>query len=187
MSSALNLANILTITRLLIVPFFVICVYYGEYTWALGLFIGAALTDGLDGFVARLFNQKTQLGTILDPMADKLLLVTAFVVLSSQGLTKAAPIPFWVTVAAISRDVFIVLGALAINVSTGFSGFKPSQLGKINTFVQLTTIVVYLAANAFALDMRLLTLSYYATFACAILSGIHYIFHANRLMNESGK
>jgi len=73
MSSALNLANILTITRLLIVPFFVISVYYGEYTWALGLFVGAALTDGLDGFVARAFNQKTQLGTILDPMADKLL------------------------------------------------------------------------------------------------------------------
>jgi cardiolipin synthase len=187
MSSALNLANILTITRLLIVPFFVISIYYGEYTWALGLFFLAAVTDGLDGFVARAFDQKTKLGTILDPMADKLLLVTAFVVLSSQGLTKAAPIPFWVTVAAISRDVFIVLGALAINVSTGFSGFKPSLLGKINTIVQISTIVVYLASNAFALDMRLLTITYYATFSLAILSGIHYIFYANRLMNESTK
>lgn len=187
MSSALNLANVLTITRLLIVPFFVICSYYGEFSWALALFLLAALTDGLDGFVARAFNQKTQLGTILDPMADKLLLVTAFVVLSSHGLTKTAPIPFWVTVAAISRDIFIVLGALAINVSTGFSGFRPSLLGKINTFVQLTTIVAYLAANAFALDGRLVAVMYYATFGFAILSGIHYIFHANRLMNESSK
>jgi cardiolipin synthase (CMP-forming) len=187
MSSALNLANILTITRLLIVPFFVISVYYGQYGWALGLFFLAAVTDGLDGFVARAFNQKPELGRILDPMADKLLLVTAFVALSSQGLTKAAPIPFWVTVTAISRDIFIVLGALAINVSTGFSGFKPSLLGKINTIVQLTTIVIYLAANAFALDTRLLTAAYYATFAFALFSGIHYIFHANRLLSGAAK
>lgn len=184
MSSALTLANLLTILRLLIVPFFVIAIYYQEFVYALGLFVSAAVTDGLDGFFARAFDQKTQLGTILDPMADKLLLVTAFIVLSSHGMTKTAPIPFWVTVAAISRDIFIVLGALAINVSTGFSGFRPSSLGKLNTFVQLVTIVVFLAANAFALDTRLITITCFATFLLAIFSGVHYIFHANRLLNE---
>ena len=92
MSSALTLANLLTIIRLLIVPFFVTAIYYQEFTWALALFFIAAVTDGLDGFIARAFNQKTQLGTILDPMADKLLLVTSFIVLSSHGLTKTAPI-----------------------------------------------------------------------------------------------
>lgn len=188
MASALTLANILTITRLLIVPFFVLSIYYQQFTWALMLFFIAALTDGLDGFIARAFNQKTQLGTILDPMADKLLLVTAFVVLSTHGLTKTPPIPFWVTVTAISRDIFIVIGALAINIATGFSGFKPSLLGKINTVVQIITLAVFLAANAFTLDGRLITLTYYATFTIAICSGIHYVFHVNRLMNEaSGK
>lgn len=185
MSSAFTLANILTITRLLIVPIFVLSIYYQRFTWALMLFFIAALTDGLDGFIARAFNQKTQLGTILDPMADKLLLVTAFVVLSTHGLTKTPPIPFWVTVTAISRDIFIVIGALAINIATGFSSFKPSLLGKINTFVQIITLAVFLAANAFTLDSRLITLTYYATFAIAICSGIHYVFHVNRLMNES--
>lgn len=184
MSSALTLANLLTILRLLLVPVFVVAIYYQEFTWALWLFFSAAVTDGLDGFFARAFNQKTQLGTILDPMADKLLLVTAFIVLSTNGLTKTAPIPFWVTVAAISRDIFIVLGALAINVSTGFSSFRPSVLGKFNTFVQIVTIAVFLAANAFALDTRLITFTCLATFLMAILSGIHYIFHANRLLNE---
>lgn len=185
MASALTLANILTITRLLIVPFFVLSIYYQQFTWALMLFFIAALTDGLDGFIARAFNQKTQLGTILDPMADKLLLVTAFVVLSTHGLTKTPPIPFWVTVTAISRDIFIVIGALAINIATGFSGFKPSLLGKINTVVQIITLAVFLAANAFTLDGRLITLTYYATFTIAICSGIHYVFHVNRLMNEA--
>jgi cardiolipin synthase (CMP-forming) len=184
MSSALTLANLLTILRLLLVPVFVIAIYYQEFIWALGLFFGAAITDGLDGFFARAFNQKTQLGTILDPMADKLLLVTAFIVLSSHGMTKTAPIPFWVTVAAISRDIFIVLGALAINVSTGFSQFRPSALGKLNTFVQIVTIAIFLAANAFALDTRFITITCLATFLMALLSGIHYIFHANRLLNE---
>ena len=185
MSSALTLANILTIARLLIVPFFVLSIYYQQFTWALTLFFIAALTDALDGFIARAFNQKTQLGTILDPMADKLLLVTAFVVLSTHGLTNTPPIPFWVTVTAISRDIFIVIGALAINISTGFSGFKPSLPGKINTFVQIITLAVFLAANAFTLDNRLMTVTFYATFVIAIFSGIHYIFHVNRLMNES--
>lgn len=187
MSSALTLANILTIIRLLIVPVFVLSIYYQQFTWALTLFFTAAVTDGLDGFIARTFNQKTQLGTILDPMADKLLLVTAFVVLSTHGLTKTPPIPFWVTVAAISRDIFIVIGAVAINISTGFSGFRPSIPGKINTIIQFIAVAVFLAANAFTLDYRFITLTYYSTFVIAIFSGIHYVFHVNRLMNESPK
>ena len=116
MSSVFTLANLLTILRLLLVPVFVMAVYYQYFGWALALFVIAAITDGLDGLVARAFNQKTELGAILDPMADKLLLVTAFIILSLHGFTITSPIPFWVTVAAISRDVFIVLGALVIPV-----------------------------------------------------------------------
>ncbi|MEP7337143.1 MAG: CDP-alcohol phosphatidyltransferase family protein [Acidobacteriota bacterium] len=183
MSSVLTVANLLTILRLIMIPVFVTAAYYQSFDYALGVFFAAAITDGLDGLAARAFNQKTQLGAILDPMADKLLLVTAFIILSMPRFTVTPPIPFWLTATAISRDVFIVLGALVINMTTGFSGFRPSLPGKLNTFVQITMIVFFLAANAFNLFTRFLPLAFYLTLAITIFSGLHYIWHANRLMS----
>lgn len=185
MSSVLTLANLLTILRLILIPVFVMAIYYQRFELALSVFFFAAITDAFDGFVARALNQKTQLGATLDPMADKLLLVTAFVVLSLPRFTRTEPIPFWLTAAAISRDVFIVLGALVINIATGFRRFRPSLPGKINTVVQLGMIVFYLVANAFNFLINWLPHVYYLTFGMAIFSGLHYIFHANRLLNES--
>lgn len=184
MPTALTFANILTILRLIMIPVFVTALFYQRFTWALGVFLFAAITDGLDGLVARNFNQKTQLGAILDPMADKLLLVTAFVVLSMPHFTVTPPIPFWLTIAAISRDAFIVVGALVINIATGFSRFRPSLLGKINTIVQVLTIVAFLAVNAFGLHQNVLVVCYWACLAMVVLSGLHYIVHVNRLMSE---
>ena len=97
--------------------------------------------------------------------------------------TITPPIPFWLTAAAISRDVFIVLGALVINMTTGFSGFRPSLPGKLNTFVQITMIVFFLMANAFNLFARFLPLAFYLTLAITVFSGLHYIWHVNRLMS----
>lgn len=187
MSSVLTVANLLTVLRLIMIPVFVTAAYYQDFDYALGVFVAAAITDGLDGLVARAFNQKTQLGAILDPMADKLLLVTAFIILSLPRFTETPPIPFWLTAAAISRDVFIVLGALVINMTTGFSSFRPSIPGKLNTFVQITMIVFFLAANAFNFFTRFLPLAFYITLAMTIFSGLHYIWHVNRLMNEQEK
>ncbi len=184
MSSVLTVANFLTVLRLILIPVFVTAIYYQRFIWALIIFSIAAVTDGLDGLVARSFNQKTQLGAILDPMADKLLLVTAFVVLSLPRFTHTEPIPFWLTAVTISRDVFIVLGALAINLTTGFSRFRPSLPGKLNTVVQLATIVLFLISNAFNLIPRYLTIAYYLTLGIAIFSGLHYIFHVNRQLND---
>src|SRR6185312_17418135 len=104
-----------------------------------------------DGLLARRFAQQSQLGTILDPIADKLMLVTSFVVLSMravfpQPLPSHLPVPFWVTIAVISRDVFITVGALAINMMTGFRGFRPSWLGKLNTSIQIGGIAVIMFA-----------------------------------------
>jgi cardiolipin synthase len=184
MSSVLTIANLLTILRLILIPIFVTALFYQRFGLALGVFFIAAVTDGLDGLAARSFNQKTQLGAILDPMADKILLVTAFVTLSLPRFTLTDPIPFWLTATAISRDVFIVLGALVINMTTGFSNFRPSIPGKLNTLVQIVTIVLFLAANAFDHFTRYLPIAFYTTLAMAVFSGLHYIFHVNRSMNE---
>ena len=184
MSSVLTVANLLTVLRLILIPVFVTALYYERFVWALAVFFIAAVIDGLDGLVARSFNQKTQLGAILDPMADKLLLVTAFVILSLPRFTLTDPIPFWLTATAISRDVFIVLAALVINMTTGFSRFRPSIPGKLNTFVQIVMIVFFLVANAFHLLTQYLPIAYYVTLGMAVFSGLHYILHVNKLMNE---
>jgi cardiolipin synthase len=175
---------------MVLIPVFVSLLFYQNFVLALTVFILAGVTDGLDGLLARRFNQKSQLGTILDPIADKLLLVTSFVVLSMrsvfpQPLPSHLPIPFWVTVAVISRDVFILVGAAAINVVTGFRGFRPSMLGKINTAVQIVAIAVIIFAARFPYGTGwYLPTIYTIVFAFSVLSGAHYVFFVSRLVNE---
>jgi cardiolipin synthase len=180
----------LTVFRMVLIPVFVTLLFYRRFSLALAVFVLAGLTDGLDGLLARRFSQQSQLGTVLDPIADKLMLVTAFIVLSMrsiypQPLPSHLPVPFWVTVAVISRDVFIIVGAAAINMMTGFRGFRPSWLGKLNTTVQITGIaVIMFAASVPYYTGYYLPTVYVAVFGLAILSGLHYIFFASRLMNE---
>jgi cardiolipin synthase len=175
---------------MVLIPVFVSLLFYQRFVLALAIFILAGITDGLDGLLARRFNQKSQLGTILDPIADKLMLVTAFVVLSMrsvfpQPLPSHLPVPFWVTVAVISRDVFILVGAAAINVVTGFRGFRPSMLGKINTTVQIVAIGVIMFAASVPYGTGWYLPTIYATvFGFAVLSGAHYVFFVSKLVNE---
>lgn len=189
-SRIITLPNLLTVLRMVLIPVFVSLLYYHRFTWALLVFITAGVTDGLDGLFARRFDQKSQLGTILDPIADKLLLVTSFVVLSLKALGPVPPpnhypVPFWVTVAVISRDVFIIVGAAAINIVTGFRGFRPSMLGKINTTVQILAIVAILVALIHPSGSGYYLPTVYTTvFAFALISGIHYVYFASRLLNE---
>lgn len=175
---------------MVLIPVFVSLLFYKRFELALAVFVLAGITDGLDGLLARRFNQKSQLGTILDPIADKLMLVTAFVVLSMrsvfpQPLPSHLPVPFWVTVAVISRDVFILVGAAAINIVTGFRGFRPSLLGKINTTVQIVAIgaIMFAASIPYGTGWYLPTI-YATVFAFSVLSGAHYIFFVSKLVNE---
>jgi len=189
-SRIVTLPNLLTVFRMVLIPVFVSLLFYQRFVLALAVFASAGVTDGLDGLLARRFNQKSQLGTILDPIADKLMLVTAFVVLSMrsvfpQPLPSHLPVPFWVTVAVISRDVFILVGAAAINIVTGFRGFRPSILGKINTFVQIVAIgaIIFAASVPYGTGYYLPTI-YTTVFALAVLSGAHYVFFVSKLLNE---
>ncbi len=189
-SRIVTVPNMLTVFRMVLIPVFVTLLFYQRFLWALAVFIVAGLTDGLDGLLARRFSQESQLGTVLDPIADKLMMVTAFVVLSMrsvfpQPLPSHLPVPFWVTVAVISRDVFIVVGAAAINIMTGFRGFRPSWLGKLNTTVQIGGIatIMFAASVPYYTGYYLPTV-YAIVFAFSILSGLHYIFFVSKLMNE---
>ena len=189
-SRIVTVPNLLTVFRMVLIPVFASLLFYQRFLLALSVFVVAGVTDGLDGLLARRFNQKSQLGTILDPIADKLMLVTAFVVLSMrsvfpQPMPSHLPIPFWVTVAVISRDVFILVGAAAINVVTGFRGFRPSMLGKINTVIQITAIGIIMFAASVPYGTGLYLPTLYATvFGFAILSGAHYVFFVSKLVNE---
>jgi len=175
---------------MVLIPVFVSLLFYQRFILALSIFVLAGITDGLDGLLARRFDQRSQLGTILDPIADKLMLVTSFVVLSMrsvfpQPLPSHLPVPFWVTVAVISRDVFILVGAAAINIVTGFRRFRPSMLGKINTTVQIVAIaaIIFAASVPYGTGYYLPTI-YTTVFAFAVLSGAHYVFFVSKLVNE---
>jgi cardiolipin synthase len=188
-SRIVTVPNLLTMFRMALIPVFVSLLFSRKFGWALGVFVLAGLTDGLDGLLARRLNQGSQLGAILDPIADKLLLVTSFIVLSvpaisPQPMPRHFPIPIWVTVAVISRDVFIVVGAAAINLVTGFSRFRPSWLGKINTTVQILAIAAVLVAASDPPLSGYLPTVYTVVFGFAVMSGVHYIFFASRLLNE---
>jgi cardiolipin synthase len=189
-SRIVTVPNLLTVFRMVLIPVFVSLLFYQRFNLALTIFVLAGVTDGLDGLLARRFDQKSQLGTILDPIADKLMLVTSFVVLSMravfpQPLPPHLPVPFWVTVAVISRDVFILVGAAAINIVTGFRRFRPSMLGKINTTVQIIAIaaIIFAASVPYGTGYYLPTI-YTTVFVLAVLSGAHYVFFVSRLVNE---
>ncbi|HYK22680.1 MAG TPA: CDP-alcohol phosphatidyltransferase family protein [Pyrinomonadaceae bacterium] len=189
-SRIITVPNLLTVFRMVLIPVFVSLLFYQRFILALSIFVLAGVTDGLDGLLARRFDQKSQLGTILDPIADKLMLVTSFVVLSMravfpQPLPPHLPVPFWVTVAVISRDVFILVGAAAINIVTGFRRFRPSMLGKINTTVQIIAIaaIIFGASVPYGTGYYLPTI-YTTVFALAVLSGAHYVFFVSKLVNE---
>lgn len=170
-----------------LIPLFASLVYYGNTHWALTVFVIAGFSDGVDGFIARRYKQESELGTIIDPIADKLLMTTAFVVLSLPGVmepTRFLPIPFWVTAAVIGRDVLIVTIAVAIVTMTGFRGFKPSFLGKLSTFVQVAAVTLVLISAVTHYSFYLPTV-YFIVVLLAVVSGIHYIFQVSWLMKES--
>jgi cardiolipin synthase len=189
-TKVLTLANLLTFLRMALIPVFAIMLVYNREGWALAVFTVAGVSDGIDGFIARLMKQESELGTIIDPIADKLLMTTAFIMLTIPTVLSPGrhlPVPFWVTAAVIGRDVLIIAVAGAINIMTGFRGFKPSWLGKASTFVQVSAVILILLAAVFPQFNGIYLPTVYAVVvAFAVFSGVHYVFFVARLMRESG-
>jgi cardiolipin synthase len=185
MNTILTIPNLLTFLRMALIPVFASLLYYGYSGMALVVFLIAGISDGVDGFLARKFNQESELGTIIDPIADKLLMTTAFIILTIPNISpNLRPVPFWVTAAVIGRDVLIITVAGAINIMTGFRGFKPSWLGKLSTLVQVIAVGMILLAAVTGYVFYLPT-TYFIVVLLAFASGVHYIFHIATLMRES--
>ncbi len=191
-SNIITIPNLLTFLRMALIPVFAILLYYGQSGWALVTFLVAGISDGVDGFVARRFNQQSELGTILDPIADKLLMTTAFIILTLPNIfpdephLRHLPVPFWVTASVIGRDILIIAVAGAIFIITNFRGFQPSWLGKASTVVQIAAVCLILIAAVFpALRSFYLPTVYTSVVALALFSGIHYIFFVAKLMNQT--
>ena len=180
--TALTPANQLTLLRMLLIPAFVILVVYGYLGWALVVFVTAGVTDGLDGLIARLSGQKTSLGAWLDPMADKLLLVSTFIVLTLPGLGLSNRLPLWLTVLIISRDVVIVLTVAIVNLAIGPRTFRPSIYGKAATAIYILTAVFAMFFNYQGYHSAVFDLFVYASLAITLVSGLHYIWHTARIM-----
>jgi cardiolipin synthase len=178
----LTAANQLTLLRMLLIPAFVILVLYGHLGWALIVFVTAGVTDGLDGVIARR-TQRTTLGAWLDPMADKLLLVTTFVVLALPGLDLANRLPVWLTVCIISRDIVIILTVAVVNLAIGRRTFSPSIFGKIATATYIVTAVAAMLFNDLGYHSAIVDFGIWVSLAITIISSLHYIWHARRIID----
>lgn len=171
----MTLANKITIGRMCLVPVVLWLIYEGRYFFALGVFSIAAISDGVDGYIARRFSQRTVLGAILDPLADKFLLTLTFIVLTASPNTRIEH-PAWLTVAVAYRDLTIMFGCGVAKWFSPIMQFKPIFSSKLTTFFQITTVSVVVLANVLAstgrgvawLQIPILVLSVVTGFFCLI-------------------
>ncbi len=175
--------NLLTFLRLCIVPFLVLAILDGRYELAFGLFVLAGLTDAMDGLLARLLHQRTLLGSYLDPVVDKLLLSTLFLVLHHEALISRR-----VTVLVFARDLGILVVAAILYATTSIRSFKPSIVGKANTVAQILALAAVLLAQFFGppwvVNLRHWALT--TTVVLTVLSGFHYAWRVIRQIGSPG-
>ena len=171
----MNLHNSLTVLRILLIPFFVGFLLYGRYGWALWTLLVAGVTDILDGIIARMANQRTKLGAYLDPLADKLLLTSAFVTLSVLHL-----VPGWLAIVILSRDLIIVAGTLLLHVTQTPIEVVPTALGKGTTLAQLSYLVLALALIYLQQDIRQLMPLMALMLTLTVISGLQYVYRGIR-------
>jgi cardiolipin synthase len=180
---SVNIPNILSLSRILLTPLFVICLLRGMFSAALLVFAAAGISDALDGLLARCFNQKTELGAYLDPIADKILLMSAFI-----SLAVLKVIPGWLAVIVISRDIVIMAGFAVSEIININIEIRPSLVSKCTTVAQVVTVLftllnfesfIFIAA---AIVEKIL---YWLTAGLTIISGLHYVYIGMNLLQNA--
>ncbi|MBF0490262.1 MAG: CDP-alcohol phosphatidyltransferase family protein [Candidatus Omnitrophica bacterium] len=185
MWNSLTLATKVTIGRILLVPFFISTVLYLSpnrlyLRWvALALFSIAVVSDVIDGYIARVYHQKSKAGAILDPLADKALLISAFLCLyARRGSFEEFAFPLWFVVAIISRDIILLIGAMIIQLVTGQLEIEPNRSGKTTAFLQVTCVLGMLLQWSFT------KIFWYAAIVATLVSGVIYIKEGIKRINE---
>ena len=182
----LTLANQITILRMLLIPVFVLFVVYGRLGAAFATFLIAGITDALDGLAARRAHQRSSLGAWLDPAADKLLLVTTFIVLTLPAIPLTNHIPLWLTILLISRDVVIVAVVAIVNLAVGPRTFKPSLWGKAATATYIVLVVVVMYFNWRREESPVVDLVVALALVLTLISAGDYFWRIRRIVNEPG-
>jgi cardiolipin synthase len=183
----MTVPNLLTLTRILLTPLLVWLLLNRNLNYALAVFLIAGLTDGLDGLIARVFNQKSKLGAYLDPLADKLLLVSSFILLGRLHLA-----PSWLVIIAVSRDAIILLGLLMLMFHQIPVEIRPAVVSKATTLAQLITVLAALGSDLFPLPSWNYLVLFVITAALSVVSGFHYIrvgisiYEENRARSNGG-
>lgn len=176
----MNIPNSLTILRILLIPVYIGFMVYGEYGVALLVLFLAGLTDAIDGPIARRLNQRTRLGTVLDPLADKLLLTSGFISLSILHL-----VPSWLVILVVSRDVILLLGTAVAHVTNTPIDITPTILGKGTTFLQLSYVLLVMFLTWRGLGLSVLTPLLVTLVAFTVASGLHYLYRGYLHTNAS--
>lgn len=176
----MNLANKITIIRILLVPFFIAFMLYSKPNLALGVFLLAVISDAVDGYIARAWKQKTKLGAMLDPIADKILIISAFIsLIFVKDLPHRLKFPPYVPIIVISRDVIIFLGAVIIYMLKGDIEIRPVPTGKVTTFFQMLTIVFIL------MQLKFSNFVWNIAIAFTLISGLQYILRGSRILSNT--
>ena len=175
-----SVPNLITVFRVFLVPVFIMTVFYGRFKAAFLTFLLASLSDALDGFLARKLGQITLLGVILDPIADKSLIDSGYILFSFVEKV----IPVWLSVIVVSRDLLIVFGGWLLSVFGKLDSVKPTLLGKLTAFLQfLTILVVLVKVNYGIIGLKELNFLFYLTGAFTVASAIHYTYTGIRELN----
>lgn len=184
--NSMNIPNFLTILRVLAIPGLIVALSYGYTGIALAIFVGCGITDGLDGFIARTFHQRTEIGAFLDPLADKLLMTSTFITLALLDLPNT--IPLWLIITAISRDIIIPVGIAALFMLGTKLEIAPTAIGKFTTFCQISLIILVLFCNYTGRHCQdvVLFLSW-LTFIVSVVSGLDYVYRGIQLLNIEDK
>ena len=173
----MNLPNYITLVRVILIPFFINLMIYVYYRGALAVFVVACVTDALDGMIARLTKTQTELGAFLDPMADKLLILAAFVTLVLLGR-----LPVWLVIIVVSRDAILTMGGLSIYFTTRDLKIQPSIIGKVTTVLQLVVVTLSLVLMSYGRETGIMAFLQWATAAVTVASGAQYVLRGVKMV-----
>jgi len=175
--------NLLTVGRIILILPFLYFIYKGSYGLALLVFFIASITDFIDGYIARNFDQHSPLGRLLDPAADKLLVTAAFIVMAIPR-PGFASIPVWLATAVVLRDIIILAGSLIVYLIAKYKDFKPTRMGRVNTFLEMGLIVIFLLFHTLGLFTFLLPFCYLLVLLSVLVSGGEYILQGVTILKS---